>query len=264
MAWVTAGARRWRDHAPTLQTIQVVPDALTLKKGDSQPLTVQALFSDGSHRDVTALTAFHSSAPNVAEAGKTGVVTAREYGQADIVVGYRRQFVVARAIVPQPLPGAFPEVPPNNKIDELVFAKLKSLGLPPSDFCTDQEFLRRVYLDVIGTLPTAEEARQFLADPDPQKRSKLIDRLLAVEEFADYWALKWGDLFRMKSEFPSNLWPNAVQAYHRWVKASIAENKPYDQFARELLTSTGSNFRVPAGELLSGVAEAGRRRTWAK
>jgi len=106
-------------------------------------------------------------------------------------------------------------------------------------------FVRRVYLDAIGTLPTAEEALQFLKDPDPRKREALVDRLLEREEFADYGAMKWSDLLRVKAEFPINLWPNAAQAYHRWIRTSIRDNKPYDRFVRELLTESGSNFRVP-------------------
>ena len=107
-------------------------------------------------------------------------------------------------------------------------------------------FVRRVYLDVIGTLPTADEARAFLDGPRRRtSAARSIDRLLEREEFADYWAMKWCDLLRVKSEFPINLWPNAVQAYHRWIRTAIRDNVPYDQFARELLTSSGSNFRVP-------------------
>jgi hypothetical protein len=134
---------------------------------------------------------------------------------------------------------------PRNKIDELVFGNLKRLGIEPAPLATDAVFVRRVYLDAIGTLPTAEEARAFIADQDPDKRSKLVDRLLEREEFADYWAMKWCDLLRVKSEFPINLWPNAVQAYHHWIRTAVRDNLPYDQFARELLTESGSNFRVP-------------------
>jgi len=111
-------------------------------------------------------------------------------------------------------------------------------------YCTDAVFLRRAYLDVIGTLPTADEARGFLSDTSLNKRRALVERLLERDEFADYWAMKWSDLLRVKAEFPVNLWPNAAQAYHRWLRASIRDNKPYDRFARELLTSNGSNFRV--------------------
>jgi hypothetical protein len=109
---------------------------------------------------------------------------------------------------------------------------------------SDGVFVRRAYLDVIGTLPTADEARTFLDDQSPSKRAALVDRLLERPEYADYWAMKWGDVLRIKSEFPINLWPNAVQAYHRWVKTAIRDNVPYDRFVRELLTQNGSNFRV--------------------
>jgi hypothetical protein len=133
---------------------------------------------------------------------------------------------------------------PQGRIDELVFAKLKQLGIAPAKPCSDGVFVRRVYLDVIGTLPTAEEASQFLKDTASDKRRKLVDRVLQREEFADYWAMKWCDLLRVKSEFPINLWPNAVQAYHRWILSCLRENMPYDRFAREMLTASGSNFRV--------------------
>lgn len=131
------------------------------------------------------------------------------------------------------------------RIDYLAFTKLDELGIPPSDRCTDEVFLRRVYLDVIGTLPTEQEARTFLNSNRASKRGELIDSLFERSEFADYWSLKWCDLLRVKAEFPSKLWPNAVQAYHRWVRTALYTNMPYDQLAREMLTASGSNFRVP-------------------
>ena len=134
---------------------------------------------------------------------------------------------------------------PRTQIDELVFGRLEQLGIQPANPCSDAVFVRRAYLDVIGTLPTAQEARAFLVDRDPNKRTALVDRLLEREEFADYWAMKWSDLLRVKSEFPINLWPNAVQGYHRWIRTCIKENLPYDRFVREMLTASGSNFRVP-------------------
>jgi len=132
---------------------------------------------------------------------------------------------------------------PECQIDKLVFGQLARLGLQPANLCSDAVFVRRAYLDVIGTLPTAQEARAFIQDQNPRKRSMLIDRLLERPEFADYWAMKWSDLLRIKAEFPINLWPNAAQAYHRWVRTAIRQNMPYDQFVRELLTASGSNFR---------------------
>jgi hypothetical protein len=134
-----------------------------------------------------------------------------------------------------------------NRIDDLVMANLRKQGIQPAVLCTDQVFLRRVYLDVLGTLPEPAEIRKFFENPSPsiRKRAALIHSLLKRDEFADYWSLKWGDLLRIKAEFPINLWPNAVQAYHRWIHDAIRNNMPYDQFARQMLTSSGSNFRVP-------------------
>jgi hypothetical protein len=155
--------------------------------------------------------------------------------------------IAGLAVASEPAGGVFesPMAPkPESEVDRLVFADLARLGLKPA-LCSDAVFLRRAFVDVIGTVPTAVEAREFLADPDlAGRRRRLIERLLEREEFNGYWAMKWSDLLRIKAEFPINLWPNAAQAYHRWVRASIAANKPYDRFARELLTSSGSNFRV--------------------
>ncbi len=133
---------------------------------------------------------------------------------------------------------------PRNRIDELVFRKLQQLDIAPAYPCSDAAFVRRAYLDIIGTLPTGFEAQDFIRDTKPNKRSALLDRLLGREEFADYWAMKWSDLLRVKAEFPINLWPNAVQCYHRYLRTAVKQNLPYDRFARELLTSSGSNFRV--------------------
>lgn len=132
---------------------------------------------------------------------------------------------------------------PETPLDRLVEARLRALRIPVAPPCGDAVFLRRAFLDTIGTLPTVHEARDFLADTSPNKRALLVDRLLERPEYADYWAMKWGDLLRLKAEFPINLWPNAAQAYHRWILQALRENRPADVFARELLTATGSNFR---------------------
>jgi hypothetical protein len=134
---------------------------------------------------------------------------------------------------------------PSTEVDERVLAQLRLKGIQPANLCSDEVFIRRVYLDVIGALPEPDAVHRFLDDARPDKRALLIDALLEREEFAEYWSLKWCDLLRVKAEFPINLWPNAVQAYHRWIYDAIRANMPYDRFARELLTSSGSNFRVP-------------------
>jgi hypothetical protein len=134
---------------------------------------------------------------------------------------------------------------PANGVDTRILAVLKQKGIEPAYPCSDEVFIRRLYLDVIGTLPEPSGVPGFLQDDRPGKRARLIDDLLERKEYADYWTLKWCDLLRVKAEFPINLWPNAVQAYHRWIWNSVKKNRPYDQFARELLISSGSNFRVP-------------------
>lgn len=131
----------------------------------------------------------------------------------------------------------------SDKIDELVLKRLHELNLKPANVCSDAVFLRRAYLCVIGTLPEEEEVREFLASKEPDRRAKLIDELLQRDEFADYWTMKWGDILRVKAEFPIKLWPNAAQAYHRWIYASVRGNKPFHQFVHELLVANGSNFR---------------------
>ena len=252
-SWVAQGTPWGDEKAPTPVAVKVFPEEQTLPKGETQQLLATAVFSDGTQKDVTRQALYRSTDAKVAEVDAGGRLKAADYGQSHIIVSYLRRSGIARAIVPQPLPSGFPKVEANNKIDELAAAKWQKLGIPPSDLCSDPEFIRRVFLDAIGTLPTADEVRAFLADKDPQKRSKLIDRLLERPEFADYWALKWGDLLRIKSEYPVNVWPKAVQVYYRWLHDSMVQNKPYDQFARELLTANGSNFRRGAANYYRAV-----------
>lgn len=136
------------------------------------------------------------------------------------------------------------EIDAGRTIDELVLARLEELDLEPANLCSDEVFIRRAYLVAIGTLPGEDDVRDFLSTDDDVKRILVVEHLLDCPEFADYWSMKWGDLLRIKAEFPIKLWPNAVQAYHHWVHDSIRTNKPYSLFARELLTGSGSNFRL--------------------
>jgi hypothetical protein len=134
---------------------------------------------------------------------------------------------------------------PESEIDRLVGEEQGRHGIERANPCSEEVFLRRVYLDITGTLPPPQAYWKYRKVPVKQRRAGLIDALLETEAYADYWTLKWSDLLRIKAEFPINLWPNGVQAYHRWIKESIRSNKPFDEFARELLTSSGSNFRIP-------------------
>lgn len=243
LTWVAQGALFSTENEPRIVSLKAEPNAQILLPGATGKITLTASFSDGSKRNVTDEAIVTSSDKTVATTSNSTTIKAGEPGEAILVARYLRQADTVRVSVPQALKASFPKLDAANKIDELVYAKLKTLGIPPSDLCSDPEFLRRVYLTVIGILPTPEEAHAFLANPDPAKRAKLIDLLLERDEFADYWALKWGDILRIKSEYPVKLWPKAAETYYRWVRTSIAKNKPYDQFARELLLSAGSNFR---------------------
>ncbi|WP_231615745.1 DUF1553 domain-containing protein [Novipirellula artificiosorum] len=133
----------------------------------------------------------------------------------------------------------------HNSIDDLVFRNLIERGIEPAKLCSDETFLRRVYIDLLGTLPTVDETTRFLDDRDERKRAKLIDAVLQRDEYVDYITMKWCDILRVKAEFPINLWPNAAQAYHHWIHESVKTNRRYDEFAFELLTASGSNFRTP-------------------
>lgn len=142
-----------------------------------------------------------------------------------------------------------------NKIDQLVLADLKRNGIQPAPLASDAVFMRRVYQDLAGAMPRWWDARNFIRSNDPKKREKLIERLMTTEHYREYWTLKWCDMLRVKSEFPINLWPNATQAYNRWIYEAIKNNTPYDQFVKKLLLSSGSNFRNPEANFYRAVSE---------
>jgi len=262
--WIARGAPRGKISDPKVVRVEVLPKERSMKKEEKQQLIVTARFSDGSTQDVTRLANYRSSDEVVATVNGEGKVTAQVYGEAVILAEFLGKMDTARIVVPQNVAGGeYGNVKPLNRIDELVFAKLRKLGIPPSDLSSDAEFLRRIYLDVIGTLPTPEEVTRFLADPSTDKRRRWIEHLLARPEFADFWALKWGDLLRVKRGFPIHLWDKGVWAYSRWIRQSLAENKPYDQFVRELLTAQGSGYRDGAANYYRAVPSKDPQ-TWAE
>lgn len=142
---------------------------------------------------------------------------------------------------------------PKNNLDKVFLQSLRSHNIEPAPICSDEVFLRRVYLDVLGTLPTIQEVRHFLEDESNDKRTKLIEDILARDEFVDFQTMRWCDLLRVKAEFPINLWPNGAACYYRWIRRSVEKNKPYDQFVRELITANGSNFRDGASNFYRAV-----------
>ena len=255
LEWIRRGAPYWDATLPELASLSIAPAEQKLAKDKTAALAVMAVFSDGSKKDVTRQASFRATDEAVVSVAADGKVKAIGFGAGGIVARYLGRTAVARVLVPQPLAGPFPRPKPNNKVDELVFANLETLGLPPSEVCADAVFLRRAYLDATGTLPAADVARAFLADAAPDKRARLVDTLLASDAFNAFWALKWSDILRIKSEDPVSLWPKGAEAYYQFVYQSLAENKPFDRFARELLTATGSDFRNGAVNFYRAVSK---------
>lgn len=241
--WIAAGLPPDADNAPRLRLLVVTPaEQVLVEPADHVRLRVEGVFSDGSRRDVTRLAVFETS-NLVAEVDADGVARRRSPGEATVLVRYLdRQAAVQLAFVPARPGFAWRDVPAANDIDRHVFAKLKKLRLLPSDLCTDAVFLRRAYLDTLGLLPTADEARAFLADQRPDKRGRLIDELLARPEFAEFWALKWSDVLRNEEKALDR---KGVQVFHDWIRQCLRDGKPLNEFARELIAGRGSTYSHP-------------------
>ncbi|MBI1831491.1 MAG: DUF1553 domain-containing protein [Planctomycetes bacterium] len=241
--WVAEGCK---DGGPaTLEKLEVTPESAQLPSGTrSRQITVRARFKSGEIRDVTDLTVFSVNTAGAATVSHTGLVEFKRTGEASILVRYLDQIRSARLQYVEHDPTfAFRSPPIANDIDKFVFAKQKELQLNPLPLATDEVFLRRVYLDTIGVLPSAAEARVFLDSKDPRKRAKLIDELLERDEYAAFWALKWADVLRGS---PTTISERGVHSFHRYLVKTIADDKPMDQFARELLTGLGNTLHKPA------------------
>lgn len=244
LRWLRSGMPFGSSTDPRVVAIAVAPDHRLLAPRSRQQITVTARYSDGSRRDVTPLAEYSSQDTEAVEVNERGLVETHDLpGDGAVMVRYLGHVAVFRATIPLTAPpDKVPQHTPANFIDRHVFAKLKQLGLPPSDLCSDGEFLRRVSLDVTGTLPTAAEAEKFLADEGPGKREKLVDDLLSRPAYASYFALKWGDVLRNRRSGEVGLGGGEARtgAFHGWVRDGLAKNKPYDQFVREVLTAKGN------------------------
>lgn len=243
LRWIQAGMPRNQPDEPSLDRVTVSPTQKFLKPDESLPLVVTAHYSNGTQQDVTAMAMYQSNESATVAVGDDGVVKAGSLpGEAAIMVRYMN--VIATCNVAIPLAGDVPEelyadLPRNNFIDAHVWNKLQSLGLTPSQSVDDAKFMRRVYIDIIGTLPTSEEATAFLSDPSSTKRLNLIDELLQRPEYAEHWANKWVDLLRPN---PYRVGIKAVLNYDLWIRERFRSNMPWDQFVSELLTAQGSTF----------------------
>jgi hypothetical protein len=252
--WIAQGCRADAAGAPVCLGIDVSPQGGKLHlPSASQKLAAVAKFTDGSVRDVTNLCVFTSSDEDTATVDTAGIVTPKERGDATILVRYLDHIDTASFTFLRAVPDfAWSSPPEQNFIDASVFAKLKELQLPPADLCTDHEFIRRVHLDVLGILPERKEVETFVSDASADKRAKLIDALLERPEYAEFWALKWADLLRLKS---ARLGSGAAHKLHRWLVRAVQENRPYDRIARELLTASGSTLQNPPAGFYRAAAD---------
>lgn len=244
--WIASGTPRGDAEAPRVVRLEIFPKERTLELGAKQQLRAVAQYSDGRRVDVTGLTRFQSNNEGLATVDDTGhIEVGQSPGQVAIMASYMGAVDTFQALLPRVESiGDYPAQTETNFIDRLVNAKLKKLNIVPSGLADDAEFMRRVYLDVIGTLPNAVEAREFLNDRDPGKRQQLVTRLLNRPEYADYWSQRWSDLLRVDRRA---LGHKGAYAYYRWVRQQFEKNTPYDQFARELITATGTLDQTPQG-----------------
>ncbi|MEY2408968.1 MAG: hypothetical protein QOF48_1638 [Verrucomicrobiota bacterium] len=243
--WIADRAPDDLERAPKLARIEVSPAAEVLyAPRDHTQIKVTAHYADGSKRDVTALACFES-VNTLVDVSRQGLVASKSPGETTVLVRYLNQQVpVSLAFVPErPRFRRGQNPPANNFIDRHLFARMRTLRLNAAALCPDEVFCRRVHLDLLGILPTADEARAFVADDRADKRSRLVDALLARPEFSEFWALKWLDLLHADER---TLDAKGLRGFHEWIRGSIAGGKPLDQFARELLASRGSTYAEPA------------------
>jgi len=244
--WLARGASPPQANDPRITRLEVHPLQARLEVGDQHRIVVRGFFSDGHSQDLTRWAMFTSSNPTVVRVGKHGQVTVLGPGESTISVGCLDQVAMTRITVPYSVDIAskvFDTAPRNNFIDDLVLRKLEEMRIPPSGICSDSEFLRRAFLDAAGILPTAEDARKFLANPSPGKRRRLIESLLERSEYVDFWAYKWSDLLLVSS---AKLRSAGARAFHRWIRSSVESNKRWDQFVSEIVTASGSTIEQGA------------------
>ncbi len=242
--WIEQGMPYGSDKDPYVTSIRCVPEARTMTRQSKQQISVIATYSDGSTEDVTRMALFEPNEAEMAECSTTGLVSTLDLsGEVAIMARYQGQVATFRATIPLGADTSnMPE--PINLVDQAVFGKLKQLGIPASDLCDDATFLRRVSLDITGLLPSEEEVRTFLADQSPDKRDRLIDRLLDSTAYADHFANKWNFVLRNKREGGDDA--PGTMLFHQWLWSQIYDNTPYDQFVRSIVTASGDPQTNPA------------------
>jgi hypothetical protein len=243
--WMSEGLNDDPTTLPPVKRVDVLPGHRILNDPCRyQQLSVLAQFADGSTRDVTRLTVFSSSDPAIAQVSATGLVEFAQSGEVAILCRYLEELVPVRITYLEPKAGfVWANPPENNYVDKHVFSKLKMLNIQPSDLCSDQEFVRRAYLDLCGVLPTQQEVTRFLDSKDANKRGKLVDELLERPEYADFWTLKWSDVFRSTRK---TIQVKGTHVFQKWLRNHIDKNTGFDEIVHEVITSGGSTYSNPA------------------
>lgn len=260
--WIAAGAPRGNDKEARLEKIEVSPLEVILDEPKSEAqITVMAKFSDGTVRDVTQQAVYEPLQTGLVEVSKGGLVRRLKFGEPTVLVRYLGQSQPVRIAFVAANPGFEWQKPrADNYIDRQIFTKLKALRINPSKVCDDAVYVRRVFLDLVGMIPTAAEAREFVADKTPDNRMRLIDRLMARPEFADVWALKWADVLKVESR---TLDETGMNKFHAWIRDAIAKNRPMDAFVRDLISSRGSTYHEPESNFYRANRTATERSTTA-
>ncbi|MED5457159.1 MAG: DUF1549 domain-containing protein [Verrucomicrobiota bacterium] len=256
--WMEQGMPYGSPDDPILEKISVFPDSRIVDPGGKQQLAVTAYYSDGSVRDITGIATYESNQKEMGEVDQNGLVTMStgETGDMAVMIRYQEQVSVFQATIPLGIPiESFPIA--KNVIDEKVFAKLKTLGLPTSEICDDSTFLRRTSLDIAGRLPTLEETDKYLNSDNPNKRSEWIDSLLSTTDYAEFFANKWSYILRNKRK--ADTYTRGTQAFHEWIRQSFHINKPYNQFVSELVTARGEISHNPATAWFRNVTDQKER-----
>ncbi len=237
--WLEDGAPGPNSQDAKVTGLEVWPAKRIMTPGEQQQIIVRAKWSDGRSGDVTATTQFDSLNDSVATVTPDGLITSKERGETHIMLRFGGQVAVVRMTSPYSRLEHFPEIAHNNFVDENLISKWKDLGLTPSALCSDQEFYRRIHLDVIGTLPSPADIGAFLADKSPDKRNRAIDQVMSRPEFVDFWTLKWGDLLRINR---TQLNEKGMWSFDNWIRTALRENMPVDEFVRDIITAEGSTF----------------------
>lgn len=244
--WIAAGALPSSQDEAKLEKVEVLPSQVELQPDTTQQMLVLAHYDNGRIEDVTHWAKFSATDESVCQVDEQGKVKVLGYGEGSVSVWFASRIVLARVVVPYPNKvneTEYSVLKSESFIDQHVLNQLESLNLAPSQLADDYEFVRRIYLDTIGVLPTADEVKAYVENRDESKKSKLIEQLLARPEFVDYWAYKWSDVLMINGTL---LRPDAVKAYYTWIREHVSKNTPWDQLVREIITAKGNSLEQGA------------------